>query len=155
MTEPTKQTGSAASREARARLNDSQGARQLIDPPYDPLDPINRAKRGSAESLARPTDNANPRGVATVNGQEGLDSADTITRATVPNVVSASALPDTLTAAARASLEAAGIMNVADSAGKTDAELIALPDVGEKTVGILREAARAAGLSIAGEEGGA
>lgn len=143
---PRDRIESKAAAAARARLDASYRGQPLIDPPYDPLDPINRAKRGDGVP-APETNPLNPNGTATVNGQEGNDSADTGT-AQPAQTKPASALPESLTPQAQASLETAGLTTLALAAAKTDAELKDLPNVGDKAVEIIRAAAKAAGLPV-------
>lgn len=135
---------SKAADAARERCNTSYRNQPLIQPPYDPLDPINRAKRGE-EIPARESNELNPTGVADVNGEQGQDGGDkTRTPATLQN---SSALPEGLTEQARASLEGAGLTTLALVAAKSDAELKSLPNVGDKSIEVIRAEAARAGLT--------
>jgi hypothetical protein len=98
-------------------------------PTIDPTDAVNRAKE--TEGIPHPDTNPlNPKGVATVNGVavEGAESPYT-------------PLPEGLTAAARASLEAAELTTLERVAAMTDDALLALDGVGPATVKLLRDAA--------------
>lgn len=53
----------SVSEHARARLTESYAGQPLIDPPYDPVDAVNRAKRGDGIPAAA-SDPLNPSGVA-------------------------------------------------------------------------------------------
>lgn len=116
---------SLASEQARLERNPEVGPRE---PTIDPTDAVNRAKE--AGGIPHPDTNPlNPSGVALVDGQvvDGKDSPYT-------------PLPDTLSEAAKASLEAAELMTMERVAAKTDEELLALQDVGPATLRLLREA---------------
>lgn len=128
---------SEAARAARERRNTTNAQTQLIDPPYDPTDAVNRAKRGEGVPAA-PSDPLNPSGVADVDGKPGTDGGN--------GEPKAAPLPESLTAPARAGLEAAGLTTLALAAAKTDAELDAIDGVGPATITALRAAAKDAGL---------
>lgn len=144
--------GSAASRAARERLNASYRNQPLIDPPYDPVDAINRAKRAGA--IPAPETNAlNPTGVAE-SDMNKQGNGDTVDAERQPYTTQPStALPETINAQARASLEAAGLTTLAAAAALTDAELDGISGVGTATITAIREAAQAAGLPAPEQEG--
>lgn len=113
-------------------------ARMMTDTPrvptIAPVEAVNRAKQG-LNVPTPPTDPLSPNGVAEVNGQ-AVQGADT----------PSNLLPDSLAAAARSALEAAGLTTLQLAHAKTDAELDAINGVGDATITAIRDAAKAAGL---------
>ncbi len=117
-----------------SKASEAARARMITDvprvPTIQPVQAVNRAKQETGVPTA-PTDPQSPNGVAEVNGQAvtGQDTPST-------------PLPDGLTARAKASLEGQGLTTLELATAKTDAELLALPDFGEASLRVLRDAVK-------------
>ncbi|WP_040379944.1 hypothetical protein [Deinococcus aquatilis] len=115
-----------------SKASEAARARMITDvprvPTIQPVQAVNRAKQEVGVPTA-PTDPQSPNGVAEVNGQP-VAGQDTPSRP----------LPEGLTPAARAALEGAGLTTLELALAKTDAELDAIPQIGEATITALRAA---------------
>lgn len=141
---------SAAAKKARERLNSMEEMNRA--PTIDPAVGVNRAKQEAGTPTA-PTDTQNPGATAQVNGQAKAGQESPDAGASGLSQTQAATLPADLTAAQVKSLEAGGVKTLTDSLKLTDAQLEAIPGVGEGAITTLRDAAKAQGLTWAQSEG--